>query len=77
MAVAAPTAVTRPVRARSRSIHATSVAAGASIVFTNANAAIAFDASAFPPLNPNHPNHSRPAPRSVKGTLWGRIAYQA
>ncbi len=30
-------------------------------------------ASAEPALNPNQPNHSRPAPSSTNGTLCGRI----
>ena len=77
MAVAAPTAVALPVRKRSRSVQTTSVPAGASIVFTNASAAMPFAASALPALKPNQPNHRSPAPRRVNGTLWGRIAWRA
>ena len=40
MAVAAPTAVALPPRARSSSVHTVSVAAGASIVVTNASDAL-------------------------------------
>src|SRR5262244_3770236 len=76
-AVAAPTAVARPARTRSRSVQTTSVAAGANIVFTNARAAGAPAESALPALNPNQPNQRRPAPSSVNGTLWGRLACRA
>src|SRR5215213_209157 len=72
MAVAEPTAVGLPVRAISRNVQATSVPAGASMVVVKASAAIGFAPRALPALKPNHPNHSRPAPRSVKGTLCGR-----
>ena len=73
IAVAAPTAVGFFVRAASRSVHTTRVPAGASNVVVNANAAMPFAASALPELNPNHPNHSRPAPSSVNGTLCGSV----
>src|SRR3954471_2973793 len=72
MAVAAPTAVGLRERAASRNVHTSSVAAGASIVVTNARLATGLAASALPALNPNHPSHRRPAPRSVNGTLCGR-----
>src|SRR5689334_9519448 len=71
IAVAAPTAVGFRDRAASRNVHTRSVAAGAIIVVTKARPAIGLAASALPALNPNHPNHKRPAPRSVKGTLCG------
>src|SRR6476619_3550219 len=71
IAVAAPTAVGLRDRAASRNVHTSSVAAGASIVVTNARAAIGLAASALPALNPNHPNHRSPAPSSVNGTLCG------
>src|SRR3954454_16555462 len=71
IAEAAPTAVGLPERITSNSVHITSVAAGASIVVTNARPAIGLAARALPALKPNHPNHRRPAPRSTKGTLWG------
>src|SRR6185436_8086434 len=71
IAVAAPTAVGLPDRIASRKVHTSSVAAGASIVVTNARPAMGLAASALPALNPNQPNQSRPAPSSVSGTLWG------
>ena len=61
IAVAAPIAVAFPPRTKSSTIQTTSVAAGASSVFVNAS--VAPDAvSPLPPLKPNQPNHSRPAP---------------
>src|SRR3989338_4335384 len=71
MAVAPPTAVGLPDRIMSRTLHATSVAAGASIVVTNARPAMLLAARALPALKPNQPNHSRPDPRSTNGTLCG------
>src|SRR3989338_9992441 len=71
IAVAAPTAVGFFVRAASRSVHTASVPAGASSVVVKASAAMPFAASALPELNPNHPNHRKPAPSSVNGTLGG------
>src|SRR5918993_4659308 len=73
MAVAAPTAVGLPERIISSTVQTTSVAAGASIVVTNASPAIGLAATALPALKPNQPNHSRPAPRSTNGTLCGSI----
>jgi hypothetical protein len=29
------------------------------------------EAKALPPLKPNQPNQSKPAPNKIKGTLWG------
>src|SRR5687767_2754805 len=71
MAVAAPTAVGLPDRSISRNVQTTRVAAGASMVVTNARPAMPLAATALPALNPNQPNHRRPAPSSVNGTLWG------
>src|SRR5713101_9815735 len=71
--VAAPTAVTLPVRTRSQQAHVTSAVAAAVLVFVNATAARPFAASADPALNPNQPNHSSPAPSSTRGTLWGTM----
>src|SRR6188472_3821858 len=71
IAVAAPTLVGFPVRATSISVQTTSVAAGASMVVTKARPAIGLAASALPALKPNQPNHRRPAPSSVSGTLCG------
>src|ERR671914_2992128 len=73
IAVAQPTAVGLPDLMMSSIVQTTSVPAGASIVVTNARLAIGLAASALPALNPNHPNHRRPAPRSTVGTLCGRI----
>src|SRR4029453_8198945 len=71
IAVAAPTAVGLPERIASRNVHTTSVAAGASIVFTNANEASSPAPRALPALKPNQPNHRRPEPSSTSGTLCG------
>src|SRR4029453_4834371 len=46
----------------------------ASIVVVNARAAEPLAATALPALKPNQPNHSRPAPSSVNGTLCGTSA---
>src|SRR6476646_9643047 len=71
IAVAAPTAVGLRDRAASRKVQTSSVAAGASIVVTNASPAIGLAASALPALNPNQPKQRSPAPSSVNGTWWG------
>src|SRR5688500_18044492 len=71
MAVAAPTAVGLRERSASRKVHTSRVAAGASMVVTNARAATGVAPSALPALKPNHPNHNNPEPSSVSGTLWG------
>src|SRR6187455_248728 len=73
MAVAAPTAVGLPDRITSRIVQTRSVAAGASIVVTNASPAIGLAASALPALKPNQPNQSSPAPSRTVGMLCGRI----
>src|SRR5213594_3921819 len=44
-----------------------------SIVFTNAYAATASALRALPALNPNQPNHRRPAPSPTYGTLCGAV----
>ena len=77
MPVAPPTAVARFVRHKSSRVHTIIVAAGASIVVVNASAAEALAPSADPALKPNQPNHRRPAPSSVNGTLCGRNACRA
>ena len=69
--VAAPIVVTLPVSSRSKAIHANTAAAAPSWVFTNALDATALAPSALPALNPNHPNHRIPTPRTTNGTLWG------
>src|SRR6186713_792565 len=73
IAVAQPTAVGLPERNMSRNVQTTSVAAGASIVVTNARPAIGLAASALPALKPNHPNQSSPAPSKTVGMLCGSI----
>jgi hypothetical protein len=55
--------------------HARAPDAAEIFVTTIAFTASPFAASALPPLNPNHPNQSRAAPRSVIGMLWGSIEY--
>src|SRR5438105_14090466 len=47
-------------------------AAVATWVLTNATAVTESAVSSDPALNPNQPNHSRPAPRATIGTLCGR-----
>src|ERR671919_983263 len=69
--VAAPTAVTFPVRTKSRIAHVNTAAAGAVLVLVNARAATPLAPSAEPALNPNQPNQSSPAPSSTNGTLCG------
>ena len=54
-------------------IHTVAATAAATCVVTKAFAAAPFAPSADPALNPNHPNHSSPAPRSVNGSAFGRI----
>jgi len=63
-----------PVRSRSIIVHTIRVAAGAKRVFVKARAALGLAPRALPALNPNQPNQSSPAPSTVNGTLWGRIA---
>ena len=72
--VAAPTAVTLPVRTKSRHAQVTSAMAAAVLVLVNASAARPLAARAEPALNPNQPNHRSPAPSSTSGTLCGTIA---
>ena len=62
IAVAAPTAVTLRPRIASSANQTTSVAAGQRSVFTNARVPAPFAPMPLPPLNPNQPNHSSPAP---------------
>src|SRR2546421_12990446 len=49
-----------------------SAAAVATWVLTNATAVAPSAVSSEPALNPNQPNHSRPAPSATIGTLCGR-----
>ena len=47
-------------------------AAAAVLVTTKALTAASVERlKLLPALNPNHPNHSRPAPSITNGTLWG------
>src|SRR5437762_541544 len=72
--IAGQPAVTLPERRKSTKAQVTSAAAAAVLVLVNASAAKPFAARADPALNPNQPNHNRPAPRSTSGTLCGTIA---
>src|ERR671910_3157081 len=64
IAVAAPTAVTLRPRTRSRTNQATRLQAGVSIVLVNASTLASPVENPLPPLKPNQPNHSSPAPSS-------------
>ena len=50
----------------------TAEVAAAMWVTTKALTARWSTASALPALKPNHPNHSRPVPSTVRPRLWGR-----
>ena len=76
IAVAAPMAVTLRPRIRSSANHANSVHAGQSSVFTNASTLGLPVEKPLPPLKPNQPNHSRPAPISTYTALWGSSAWR-
>ena len=65
IAVAAPIAVTWRPRMRSSTNHASSVQAGVSSVFVNASTLGLPVEKPLPPLKPNQPNHSSPAPSST------------
>jgi hypothetical protein len=62
-----------PSRIRSTSNQPNIAVAVAVNVVMNVAPAMPFDATAEPALNPNQPNHSRPAPSIVNGRLCGRI----
>ncbi len=62
IAVAAPTAVTFLPRMRSSANQATRQHAGVSSVLVKASTLGSPVEKPLPPLNPNQPNHSRPAP---------------
>ena len=47
--------------------------AGGGVVLIQTRAEVPSAASSEPALNPNQPNHSRPAPSMASGTLCGRI----
>ena len=65
IAVAAPIAVTLRPRIASSTIHIATLAAGQSRVFVNASTLLVPALKPLPPLKPNQPNHSRPAPSST------------
>ena len=67
--VAAPTAVALPRRTDSSINQVKAAAAAPVLVATKATVATPPEASALPALNPNQPNHSKPAPNKMKGTL--------
>ena len=65
IAVAAPIAVTWRERSRSSTNQVASAHAGVSSVLTNASTLPWPVEKPEPPLKPNQPNHSRPAPSST------------
>lgn len=71
---AAPKVVGLPSRNRSTVIQPSMPRQPATNVLRKTAAAVPLAASAEPALNPNQPNHSRPAPSRTKGRLCGRIA---
>src|SRR5437764_443517 len=68
----APTMVGLPSRNHSTTHQPHSAAAVATWVLTNAMAVTESVVTSDPALNPNQPNHSRPAPSATIGTLCGR-----
>src|SRR5208337_4697605 len=70
-AVAIPSAVGFPRWNHSIAAQVTIAVDVAVLVFRNASAASGLALSALPALNPNHPNHRRPAPVTQKGRLCG------
>src|SRR5438132_10806265 len=71
--LAAPRTVGFPRYIHSITIHDRAAAAVALFVTTNALVANPPAATALPALNPNHPNHSRLAPKTVIGRLCGAM----
>ena len=71
---AAPIDVALPSLSFSTSIHPSIAAHVATAVLIHTRAAVSSGASSDPTLNPNQPNHSRPAPIMTTGTLCGRMA---
>ena len=65
IAVAAPIAVTLRPRIRSRANQTIRVQAGQSSVLVKASTLASPVEKPLPPLKPNQPNHSRPAPSST------------
>src|SRR6185436_6436429 len=72
-AVAPPRAVGLPRCSHSTTAHATTAVDAAVLVFRKASAASGLALSALPALKPNQPVHSRPAPTTQRGRLWGGI----
>src|SRR2546426_9942250 len=70
---AAPSTVGFPRELHSVSIQPRAAAAAAVFVVVKACAAKPLAPSALPALKPNQPNHSRLAPITVNGRLWGGI----
>src|SRR5690349_972107 len=70
---AAPRTLALPCDMYSARHHVSVAAAAARCVTTNAEVASAPDVSAPPPLKPNHPNQSMPAPSTVSVRLFGKI----
>src|SRR5512134_914338 len=58
-----------------RNIQTNPADAAAVLVVTTAFTARPFAPNALPPLKPNQPIHSSPAPRTVKGILDGSSGY--
>src|SRR5512147_3052418 len=56
-----------------RNIQATAAAAAAILVVTRAFTASPLAANALPPLKPNQPIQSNPAPKTVRGMLPGSM----
>src|SRR5947209_17056075 len=69
--VTSPTEVGLPSRTHSRPIQESAADEAARWVARIAEAAVAFAASALPPLKPNQPTHSMPAPAIVRPGLCG------
>src|SRR5882724_2310981 len=67
----APSALARPFLIHSAALQLSAAAAAAKCVATNALVARAFEASALPALNPNHPTHNRHAPMKLSTRLCG------
>ena len=64
-----PRVVGRPLHIHSNNAQLKPAAAVAVLVTTKALVASPLAASALPALKPKHPNHNKPAPKTVKGIL--------
>ena len=76
IAVAAPIAVTLRPRIRSSANQVISEQAGVSSVLTKARTLASPTPRPLPPLKPNQPNQSRPAPSSTYIALCGSSAWR-